>query len=77
MYEIGLPPMREGSSEAPMTATELGLSNLAIRERSFGRARGVDVDEAAAVLLAVLIICLSAVVVCCDFYDCFPILQLH
>jgi hypothetical protein len=38
-----------------MTATELGLSNLAIRERSFGRARDVDVGEVAAVLLAVLI----------------------
>jgi hypothetical protein len=46
-----------------MTATELGLSNLAIRERSFGRARAVDVDEAAAVLLAMLIIGLSAVMV--------------
>ncbi len=37
-----------------MTATELGLSNLAIRERSFGRVRGVDEVEVAAVLLAVL-----------------------
>ncbi len=37
-----------------MTATELGLSNLAIRERSFGRAREVTEVEVAAVLLAVL-----------------------
>ena len=43
-----------------MTATELGLSNLAMRDRSFGRARVVEVVEAAAVRLAVLIICLSA-----------------
>jgi hypothetical protein len=43
-----------------MTATELGLSNLAMRDRSLGRARVVEVGEAAAVLLAVLIICLSA-----------------
>lgn len=39
-----------------MTATELGLSNLAMRERSFGRARDVDEVEVAPVLLAVLIV---------------------
>ncbi len=39
-----------------MTATELGLSSLAIRERSFGRAREVTEVEVAAMLLAVLIV---------------------
>ena len=37
MYEIGRPPMRKGSSEAPMTATDCGLSSLIKRARSLGR----------------------------------------
>ena len=37
MYEMGRPPIRNGSSEAPMTATDCGLSSLIKRARSLGR----------------------------------------
>ena len=46
-----------------MTATELGLSNLAIRERSFGRARAVGEPGEAVLFLAVLMFGLSVVMV--------------
>lgn len=46
-----------------MTATELGLSNLAIRERSLGRARAVGAPGVAVLFLAVLMFGLSVVMV--------------
>lgn len=70
--------MRDGSSEAPITATELGLSNLAIRERSFGRTRAVGAPEGAVLLLAVLMFGLSVVMVLSSLLSWFfQILQLH
>lgn len=54
-----------------MTATELGLSNLAMRERSFGRAREVTEGEVAAVLLAVLMVACLPLWFCMRCYGCF------
>ena len=51
MYEIGRPPIRVGSSDAPITATDAGLSSLAMRDRSVGRARGVVAAEELLVVL--------------------------